>query len=340
MVGQNIQPGGGAAGAVTTAADVKKDSFLRRVVKTREFGVFIALFLTGLFFTIRTDTFLTVENLLNVTRQVAELGIITVAMTILITSQEFDLSVGSMYALTAIIVGLLVKDMQVSIWLAAPVGLLVAVALGAVNGLITVKLEIPSFITTLGTLMVFRGFALVLSNGWPVSGLGDSAFYSIAAGYLFGVIPMPAVWLVVIAIIGWVILQRSSFGFKVYATGGNKEAARLSGIDTDRVKVTGFMLTALAAGISGIISLSYLGSVAPTQGTGMELDAIAASVIGGTALLGGVGTILGAFLGAMIMGVVRNGLVLMGTSAYWQEALIGLIIVVAVIINVQIEKRR
>jgi ribose/xylose/arabinose/galactoside ABC-type transport system permease subunit len=189
-------------------------------------------------------------------------------------------------------------------------------------------------------MMVYRGLALILSHGWPMSGLPDSVFYSIAAGRLPGSIPVPILWLVLVSIVGWILLHKTAYGFKVYATGGNQEAARLCGINTDRIKIINFILTALGAGVAGIISLAYLGSTTPTQGTGIELEAIAASVIGGTALFGGAGTVFGAFLGATIIGVVRNGLVLLGTSAYWQEALIGLVIVLAVIINVQLGRRR
>ncbi len=310
----------------------------KRIVKKPEFGIFIALLLLSGFFTLMTPRFLSLRNSFNVLRQTSTIGIMAVGMTILITSQEFDLSVGSVYALNAVIAGLLVRDLGMNIWLAAVFCLGVAVVIGLINGLITIKFGIPSFITTLGTMMLFRGFALVLSEGWPISGLPESSFYRVFGGRV-GPIPMQGFWFVIVAIIGYVILQRSKFGYKVYATGGNKEAARLSGIDTDRVKLKGFIITAVAATFSALTALGYLGSISPTQGEGFELMVIAASVIGGTNLFGGAGTILGAFLGASIMGVVRNGLVLMGTDAYWQEALLGLVIVIAVIINVQIARK-
>ncbi|MFC2076995.1 ABC transporter permease [candidate division KSB1 bacterium] len=315
-------------------------SILARLVHSRELGVAAALLVIGTFFFLANDTFLTFRNILNVIRQISELGIIAVAMTILIISREFDLSVGSVFAVTPIVMSLLIKNVGLTVWLAAPASLLLAAGLGLINGLVTVKIMVPSFITTLGTMMVYRGLALILSQGWPMSGLPDSIFYSLAAGRLPGSIPVPIVWLVLVSVAGWIVLHKTSYGFKVYATGGNQEAARLCGINTDRVKITNFILTALAAGSAGIMSLAYLGSATPTQGTGLELEAIAASVIGGTALFGGAGTVFGTFLGATIIGVVRNGLVLMGTSAYWQEALIGLVIVLAVVINVQLGRRR
>ena len=314
-------------------------SRLKQLATKPEFGIFIALLLLSAFFGIMTGRFFTVRNFFGVLRQTSTIGIMAIGMTILITSQEFDLSVGSIYALNAVIAGLLVRDFGINIWIAALICLGVAVFIGIINGLITVKFGIPSFIVTLGTMMLFRGFALVLSDGWPISGLPESSFYRVFGGRVW-IIPMQAVWFVIIAIIGYIILQKSKFGYKVYATGGNREAAELSGIDTDRVKIIGFILTAGAATISALTSLGYLGSISPTQGEGFELMVIAASVVGGTNLFGGAGTILGAFLGASIIGIVRNGLVLMGTGAYWQRAMIGLVIVIAVIVNVQIAKQR
>jgi len=317
----------------------EETSKLKELATKPEFGIFIALLLLSGFFGLMTGRFFTVRNFFGVLRQTSTIGIMAIAMTILITSQEFDLSVGSVYALNAVIAGLLVRDAGINIWLAALICIGVAIIIGIINGLITVKFGIPSFIATLGTMMLFRGFALVLADGWPISGLPESSFFRVFGGRVW-VIPMQVVWFIVIALVGYVVLQKSKFGYQVYATGGNREAAELSGINTNKVKIIGFILTSCAATISALTSLGYLGSISPTQGEGYELMVIAASVVGGTNLFGGAGTILGAFLGASIIGIVRNGLVLMGTGAYWQQALIGLVIVVAVIVNVQIAKQR
>ncbi|TDO83416.1 monosaccharide ABC transporter membrane protein (CUT2 family) [Halanaerobium saccharolyticum] len=321
-------------GNLDNESQISPGTKFKELLRKKEFGVFLALLLIGLFFTIMTDRFLTVGNLMNVLRQTAVLGIITVGMTMLITSQEFDLSVGSIYALTPIIAGLLVRDFGLNIWVAVIITAGVAVIAGLINGFITVKIGIPSFITTLGTMMFFRGLTLILSDGWPIAGLPDSAFYSIVGGQFFS-IPMQSIWFIIIVLIGYVVFERSKFGYKIFATGGNKEAAQLSGINTDKIKMICFILTALTATFAGLTDLGYLGSVSPTQGSGLELEVIAASVIGGTALFGGSGSIVGAFLGASIMGVVRNGLTLIGTSAYFKQALIGLVIVLAVIVNVK-----
>lgn len=304
------------------------------LIKQREFGVFLALILISAFFSFMSGSFLSYSNFVNILRQTAELGIMTVGMTMLITSQEFDLSVGSLYALGPIVAGTMVLEFDLNIWFAALLTIVIGILLGMLNGAITLKFGIPSFITTLGTMMLFRGGILMLSDGWPVSGLPDSNFYSIFGGKFFN-IPMQAFWFLVVVLLGYIVLQKTKFGYKIYATGGNREAAELSGINTAKVKMICFIMTAVTAVFAGFTSLSYLGSVSPTQGQGMEMQVIAATVIGGTALFGGSGSIIGAFLGAAIMGVVRNGLSLMGTGAYVQQALIGFIIVVAVIINVQ-----
>lgn len=312
-----------------------------RILSVRELGVFVAALLIALVFSVIAPAFSTTYNLMNLLRQTAELGIVAMAMTILIISGEFDLSVGAIYAVTGVVTGLLVKDHGWNIWGAVPIGLGAALILGLINGLLTTKTMIHSFIATLSSMMVFRGIAMVLSKGWPISAFPPSDFFQIIGRYkLFGRAPIPILWLLIWGVLMYVLLHRTSYGVKVFATGDNKEAARLAGINTNRVKITNFLITALAAGISGIISMAYLKSVTPTQGTGMELEAIAAAVIGGTALSGGIGSIPGTFLGAFIMAEVRTGLVLMGTDAYVQDAFVGLVIAAAVIINVQIGRRR
>ncbi len=317
------------------------NGILRRILRIREIGVLVAALLIALGFSLANPAFLTTYNVVNLLRQTAELGIVAMAMTLLIISGEFDLSVGAIYAVTGVVTGLLVKDAGWSFWAAAPVGLLAALTLGTVNGLLVTRTMINSFIATLSTMMVFRGIAMVLSKGWPISAFADSEFFEVVGRHkLFGIAPIPILWLFIAAIIMYFILHRTGFGVKIFATGDNREAARLAGINTGLVKRLCFLGTAFAAGVSGVISLAYLKSVTPTQGTGMELEAIAAAVIGGTAMTGGIGSIIGTFFGALIMAEVRTGLVLLGTDAYVQDAFVGLVIALAVIINVQIGRRR
>lgn len=315
-----------------TGGLLRPTSRLSRWVRSREAGVLLALVLLVAFFSIATPTFRSSLNILNMLRQVSGIGIVTVAMTMLIIGREFDLSVGSIYAVVGMSVAILYNN-GTDIWLAALIGLAIALAMGFVNGIITVKGGIPSFIVTLGTMMVYRGVALLISGGQPRSVRLPQAFYALTGARLENGIPVPALWFLLAVLIGYIVVHTTGFGFRLFATGGNEEAARLSGISTDRVKIIGFMATALAAGVASIVALSYLGSVTPTQGQGMELQVIAASVIGGTSLFGGVGSVAGAFMGALIMGIVRNGLVLLGTGAYVQDLIIGLVVIAAVLVG-------
>jgi len=313
---------------------------LQRILGLRDFGVLVAALLIAAFFSIATPVFLTSYNLFNLLRQTSQLGIISMAMTLLIVSGEFDLSVGAIYAVTGVVTGILVNKLGLSIWVSASAGMVAGLALGYLNGLLIATTRINSFIATLSTMMVFRGLALVLSQAQPIS-LQLSFFMDLfGRAELFGVVPVPIVWMLGWGVAMYLLLHRTAFGVKVFATGDNREAADLAGIKTMRVKRVGFLITALAAGISAVISLSFLKTVTPTQGTGLELEAIAASVIGGTAMAGGVGSILGTFLGTFIMAEVRTGLVLLGTDAYIQDAFVGLVIALAVIINVRLSSRR
>ncbi|MCP5525930.1 MAG: ABC transporter permease [Verrucomicrobiales bacterium] len=312
-----------------------------RVLQLRDFGVLIAALGIGLVFALLAPAFLSPYNLFNLLRQTSELGIVAMAMTVLIVSGEFDLSVGAIYAVTGVVTGLLFKVAGMNLWAAGALGLSAALLLGAINGMLVTITRVNSFIATLATMMIFRGLAMVLSRGQPVSSFPDQWFFEVLGrARLFGTVPVPILWLLGWGLVMYFLLHRTAYGVRVFATGDNREAADLAGIRTARVKRLNFLLTALAAGVAGLVSLGYLKTVTPTQGTGLELEAIAASVIGGTAMRGGVGSILGTFLGALIMAEVRTGLVLMGTDAYLQDACVGLIIAAAVILNVWLTARR
>ncbi len=310
------------------------------ISRWRELGVVAAAVAIGLFFALLAPSFLTPYNLFNLLRQTSELGIVAMAMTILIVSGEFDLSVGAIYAVTGVVTALAYKTGGWPIGLAAIAGMVVALGLGWLNGLLVTKARMTSFIATLATMMVFRGLAMVLTQGQPISGFPSLAFLEVLGhAKLFGSLPVPVVWLAVAGLLLYVLLHRTAYGLRVFATGDNRRAAELAGIRTGRLKQWNFLITAGAAGFASLISLGYLKTVTPTQGTGLELEAIAAAVIGGTAMRGGAGSILGAFLGALIMAEVRTGLVLIGTGAYVQDACVGLIIALAVMLNLRLTAR-
>lgn len=311
---------------------------LARLLRAREAGVFIALLVLCLFLSFATDGFLTSLNLLNVGRQISLLGIMAVGMTFVLIAGEVDLSVGSTYAFSGLATGMLI----IAGWALLPAicaGLLTGVAIGLINGVLSTYGRLPSLIATLGMLSIVRGAALILTNGQPVTvNLRNGAlpevlqtFSFMGQGYLFSVIPMQLVFFVVIAVLAWLVLSFSNFGFRVYAVGGSAKAARVSGISVNKVKISAFILMGVLAAFAGILSMAFLPSgQAGRTGVGLELDVIAATIVGGASLSGGEGTILGTILGVLIIGVMRNGLVLMGVSPFVQELMIGLVIIIAV----------
>ena len=268
----------------------------------------------------------------------AELGIITVGMTVLMISGEFDLSVGSVFAVVPMVTALMINH-GIDDFLALLVGLLVGVGTGFLNGIITIKTEIPSFITTLGTMMFWRGILLAVTGGFPIMLERSSSVLKYMGGEIGGGFRYSGLWFIVLSVIFWIVLERTSYGNWVFAVGGNVGAAKALGIPVERVKITNFILSSLLAGVAGLTTFGRFKIVDPTLGSGMELEAIAASVIGGTLLTGGYGSILGAFIGAFMIGMVRSGLVLAGAPAYWYRAFIGVILVIAAVINARIRKR-
>lgn len=311
---------------------------MRRFFSARETGVFIALVLMCVVLTFASPNFLTVKNLLNVGRQVSLLGIMAVGMTFVLISKEIDLSIGSIYAMVGLGTGILLTN-QLGVFPAIILGLILGAVLGFVNGWLSTYGQLPSFITTLGMLSAVRGLALLITNGQPVTinesfGISKQVieqFYFLGQGQLFGIIPMQLVFFVFVLAIGYILLSRTVLGFQVYAVGGNEKAARVSGIRTKNVKIMAFVMMGILAGLSGILSLAFLPSgQAGRTGLGLELDVIAAAVIGGASLAGGEGTMLGTLIGVLIMGILRNGLVLLGISPFWQTTIIGLVIVLAV----------
>jgi ribose transport system permease protein len=311
---------------------------LSRLLWAREAGVFLALLALCLFLTFSTNGFLTSLNLLNVGRQISLLGIMAVGMTFVLISGEVDLSVGSTYAFSGLSAGMLICAGW-SLLPAVLAGVLTGCVIGLVNGLLSTYGRLPSLIATLGMLSMVRGAALILTGGQPVTvntrnGASESvlsSFEYMGQGYLFGVVPMQLVFFIIVAVAAWFVLSMTNFGFRMFAVGGSAKAARVSGIHVNAVKISAFVLMGALAAFAGILSLAFLPSgQAGRTGLGLELDVIAATIVGGASLSGGEGTILGTVLGVLIIGVMRNGLVLLGVSPFVQEFMIGLVIVIAV----------
>jgi ribose transport system permease protein len=321
---------------------------LKSFFAARETGILFALLIICILLTLTTSTFLTVQNLLNVGRQISLLGIMAIGMTFVLIAREVDLSIGSIYAIAGLNSGMLI----VRGWFLIPAlgaGLITGSAIGCLNGLLSTYGKLPSFIATLGMLSVVRGAALLVTNGEPVTvntskgGREDviNQFYFLGQGHLFDRIPMLLIFFILIALAAWFLLSKTTFGFRVYAVGGSEKAARLSGIQVSQTKILTFTLMGLLSALAGILSLAFLPSgQAGRTGVGLELDVIAAAIVGGASLSGGEGTILGTILGVLIIGVLRNGLILLGISPFWQTTIIGLVIIFAVGLDKWTERRR
>jgi ribose transport system permease protein len=305
----------------------------RTLLLVPEFGIGVAAVLVFAGWSLATPLFLNSENLLTVAQQIALLGIVATGMTYLMVAGELDLSVGSAYGFLAVFVAWLVGEQGLDPVLAVALTLALGAAIGTVNGTVTTLLGIPSFVVTLAMLGILRGLALLLADGLPVNVGDHETWNSIVSGRLFGQIPAQALWFAVIVAAGAFVLAKTKFGSDVYATGGNERAAAHAGIATRRTKLVCFMVTGVFVAVSACILAGWLGSAEPSTGQGFELSVIAAVVIGGTGLAGGTGSVVGTFLGAAVIGMISNGLVLTGVNDYWQQVVTGGIILLAVVVQ-------
>lgn len=298
-----------------------------------ELTTVIALIILMAVITIINSNFLTANNLLNLLLQVTSNALIAFGMTFVILTGGIDLSVGSILALSsALTAGLLGSGMPVT--LAILISLILGCILGMVNGLLISYGKLAPFIVTLATMTIFRGATLVYTNGNPITkGLSDTfLFQFLGQGYIVG-IPFPVIIMFIVFIVLYVLLHKTAFGKSVYAIGGNEKAAYISGVKLNKVKIIIYSISGIMASISGLIITSRLSSAQPTAGASYEMDAIAAVVLGGTSLSGGKGRILGTLIGALIIGVLNNGLNIIGVSAFWQQVVKGVVILIAVLID-------
>jgi ribose transport system permease protein len=285
---------------------------------------------------ILTPHFLTVSNLLNVAQQATIIAIIAVGMTFVIITGGIDLSVGSVLAFAGVVMANALQS-GVPLPLALLIGLGVGLLCGVINGLLITIGRLPPFIATLGMMSVARGAALMFTEGRPISGFSEG-FRSIATGEILR-IPAPVVIMIVVYLIAHFVLKRTKLGRYTYAIGGNEEAALLSGINVRLNKTLVYGIAGLLSGLAAILLTARLNSAQPIAGMNYELDAIAATVIGGTSLLGGEGTVSGTLIGALIMAVLRNGLNLLSVSSFFQQVVIGSVIIFAVLIDMALKRR-
>ncbi|RFU66627.1 ABC transporter permease [Peribacillus glennii] len=317
--------------------DIKVDNSLNTTTyktgKTfdwRNYIVYFAFVGVLIYFSIMLfdDGFLTSNNMLNIARQSAMITIMAVAMTFVISTGEIDLSVGSITALSALTAALALQAGYGLIG-GLVVGLATGLVIGLVNGLLITKVSIPSFLVTLGMMGIVKGLAMWITDTAPVP-IVDSTFNYVFGSGDIGPIPILLIWTLIVAVIGHILLRKTPFGRQTLATGGNENAAKFSGIKTGKVKLLVFIGTGLMAGFAGILYAGRMHAGRFTFGEGDELSVIAAVILGGTALSGGVGTVIGTVVGSLMMGVINNGLIIMGLDVSQQQIVRGLIIIIAV----------
>ncbi len=291
------------------------------------FGLLFVILLVGLGLTLTTDTFLSVANLTNVARQVSINGILAVGVTFVLLTAGVDLSLGSVVALSGVACATFAHPGDHSVFVPIAVGLLTGAACGLVNGVLVTRGGVAPFIVTLGMMTIARGLALIVSGGRPVANMSNEL--TALAGDFLG-IPIPVLCFAGVALAAWFFLRNFRLGRHIYAVGGNENAARAAGVPVERVKLFAYGLCGLLTGLAGVVLAARITTGQPNAGQAYELDAIAAVVIGGTSLAGGVGTITGTLLGVVLIGVINNGLDLLGVSSYYQAVIKGVIIVGAV----------
>jgi ribose transport system permease protein len=298
----------------------------------QRFGPFLALVVVCIALAFMSPDFLTVSNAFDVMRQVSINAVIAFGMTLSILLGGIDLSVGSILAVSSVLAAMTMTGGHNAV-LAAAVAIAAGAVMGSLNGVVIAKGNVAPFIATLGMMTLLRGVALVFANGSPISGFSSEFFALLGGGYVGRLIPVPVVLMLAMFAVFWFMLSRTVFGRHVYATGGNPEAARLSGVNTDRVQILVYTISGAMAALAGVILTSRLDSAQPTAGAGYELDAITAVVLGGTSLAGGRGWIFGTLVGALLIGVLNNGLNLMGVSAFYQQVVKGSVILLAVLLD-------
>lgn len=311
--------------------------FLKNIRRSNNFNTVLILVGMCIVLSITVgDKFLTVSNITNVIRQFSFIALMALGMLLVIVTGGIDLSVGSVFAFSGVITCMAIAKWGLPVWLSIILGLLAGAIFGYINGVLITALKLPPFIATLGTMSIARGLSYGITGGYPIGSLPDS-FKFIGLGMIpsEGVIriPTPIILMVIFAILFSFFLKRTIIGRRIYSIGGNEEATRISGVRVGRVKRIVYTLCGFMAAIAGIATAARLGVGQSTAGQGYEMDVIAAVIIGGASVSGGSGTVMGVIIGAAIMGVLDNGLVLLNVSAYWQQAVLGLVVIAVVSID-------
>jgi ribose transport system permease protein len=301
----------------------------------RSVSVIAGVALLFIVFSVLTSSFYSPGNLLDILLQSSINAMIAVGMTLVVMARGIDLSVGSVVGLTSMITASL---LPLNPLLGIVAGIVLGIACGLINGVLIAKLKLPDFIVTLGMLSIYRGAALIYTDGKPIYGI-DATFRAIFAGDVAG-IPTPVIFALAIALVAFLVVRYTALGEQIIAVGGNEEAARLAGINIDRVKICVYAISGLLATFAGFVLIGRIGAAEPIGGTGFELQAIGAAVIGGASLFGGEGNPLGALVGALTLGAMQNGLTLLNVPSFWQLVATGVVVIVAVFADQVTRKRR
>lgn len=328
------------------------DGVLDFVARRREASIAAVAILLVIYIQLNNSVFLTSPLMSVVLRDTARIGMIAIGIVLVMITGEIDLSVGATYALAPYLMIRMATDLDVSLWLTAPIALAAGLLIGFINGFITVKLHIPSLITTLGMFFLLTGMTVSYAHSQPIRMPNQPPFNVIFGQNRFGPLDSlfswdgltgftPIIWTLAVVLILTLVLSRTVFGLHLISTGSNLLAAREIGVRTDRIKIAAFMICGMLAALTGLITATVTGSAAPdTGGSTLTLLAIAAAVIGGTALTGGSGTVIGALIGAFVISCLNNGLVLLGAQATESNIFLGLAILAAMILNVQLDAMR
>ena len=293
------------------------------------YGVFFILVIEFLIFSLASKSFLTLGNILSVGRQMSFTGIAAIGMTLVMLTGGIDISVGSMLAMAGVLCAKLSADVGLPLWIAVVITLLIGALFGLINGAAVTRLHIPALIATLATQTILKGIAYLLTNAVPVKNL-SATYKFLGQGYIFGVIPVPLIITVALYVLAWWYLDKTYLGRRVYLSGGNEEAARLSGINTKWTITGTYVFSGGFAAIAGVLMAARLGSGQPSVGSGFEMDVITATVLGGISVNGGKGKVVNVFVGACIMGVLANGMTMLNINQYLQWIINGLVLLFAV----------
>ena len=297
----------------------------------KKYGIYILLVVVFAFFAVAAPNFLAAKNVINILRQVSMFGIVVVGVCMVMIGGGMDLSVGMQMAVDGMLIGYMMVNLNVPIPLAVIITIVVGSLLGAANGIIAVKMHIAPIIVTLGTMLVLQGAAYLITGGYPITGMPE-AFKVIGQGYV-GIIPVPVIIFVLFIIFGAILMNKTYLGRYIYALGGNKEAARLAGINVDKLTVAVYTFCGFCASIAALIMVGRTNAAQPGAGSSYSFDCMTAACLGGVSIAGGEGKISGTVIGVIILGILDNGLVLMSVNTNWQSVIKGLILLAAVAID-------